>query len=133
VNSIVLERVKYVPRDLSPGTLYVSEEYAVAAHLCACGCGDKVVTPLGPAEWTFSERNGRPTLRPSIGNWQLPCRSHYLITGGLIQWAGQWSDAQVAAGRHAEDQRRQAHYASLDRERRFWPRLWKWVRKLFRR
>jgi Family of unknown function (DUF6527) len=133
VNTITLQRVQYMPRELSPGILYVSEEYAVAGHLCVCGCGSKVITPLGTAEWTFSERNGRPTLRPSIGNWQLPCRSHYLITDGRIQWSGQWSDAQVAAGRRAEEQRRQTYYASLDRERGFWPQLWKSVRKFFGR
>src|SRR6476646_6332810 len=99
--------------------------------ICACGCGNKVTTPLGPAEWSFSQRQGRPTLRPSIGNWQLPCRSHYVITEGQIHWAGQWSDAQIAAGRHAEAQRRQAYYASKDRERGFWARLWKLVRKFF--
>jgi hypothetical protein len=131
VNSITLERVKYIPRELSPGILYVSIEYAVASHLCVCGCGNKVVTPLGPAEWTFSERNGRPTMYPSIGNWQLPCRSHYLITNGHIEWADRWSDVRVTAGRLAEEQRRQAHYKSLDRERGFWSRLWRLVRKLF--
>jgi len=133
VNTIALHRVKYMPPELSQGVLYVSSEYAVAGHLCACGCGTKVMTPLGPAEWTYSERNGRPTLHPSIGNWQLPCRSHYFITEGRIQWAGQWSDAQVEAGRRAEEQRRQTYYQSINRGRGFWLRLWNWVRKLFGR
>jgi hypothetical protein len=130
VNSIALQRVKYVPKDLAPGILYVSDEYAIAAHLCICGCANKVVTPLGPAEWTFSERNGRPTLRPSIGNWQLACRSHYVISDGQIQWADQWTDAQVATGRQAEEHQRQAHYASLGREQGLWTRAWKFLRKL---
>lgn len=133
MNTIALERVKYMPRELSPGTLYVSIDYAVAGHLCACGCGNKVITPLGPAEWSFSERDARPTLHPSIGNWQLPCRSHYLITAGRIHWAGQWSDAQVAAGRRTEEQRRKAYYALMDRERSFWRRLWRSVCKFFDR
>lgn len=133
MNKIALERVKYLPRELLPGVLYVSQEYAVAGHLCACGCGNKVVTPLGPAEWAFLERDGCPTLRPSIGSWQLPCRSHYVITDGRIHWAPQWSDAEVTAGRRAEVQRRQAYYASIDREHRFWLRLWRTVRKFFRR
>lgn len=131
MNRLLLQQVKYVPRELSPGILYVSTEYKVAAHLCACGCGNKVVTPLGPAEWTFSEKGGRPTLRPSIGNWQLPCRSHYLITDGAVQWAGQWSDAQVLAGRRGEEQRRQAYYVSLDQGRGFWRGLWKRVQRFF--
>jgi hypothetical protein len=133
MNTIALERVKYIPRELSPGILYVSIEYAVAGHLCACGCGNKVMTPLNPAEWTFSERNGRSTLDPSIGNWQLSCRSHYVISDGGIKWAGQWSDAQVVAGRRAEEQRRKVYYASLNRERGFWTRIWRSVCKLFGR
>jgi hypothetical protein len=131
VNAIALQRVKYMPRELSPGILYVSEEYAVAGHQCACGCGNKVITPLGPAEWTFSERNGQPTLIPSIGNWQLPCRSHYIISHGQIQWAGQWSDAEVVSGRRAEEQRRQVYYASKTANRGFWKRFWDAVRNLF--
>jgi hypothetical protein len=129
VNRITLQRVQYLPRELAPGILYVSEEFAVAGHLCACGCGNKVITPLGPAEWTFTQRNGRPTLHPSIGNWQLPCRSHYVIAEGQIRWGDQWSETQVVAGRRAEESRRQAYYASRAR-RNPWQRLWSWVRKL---
>lgn len=129
VDTIALQRVKYLPRELVPGVLYVSEEFAVAGHLCACGCGNKVITPLDPAEWTLTERNGRPTLHPSVGNWQLPCRSHYVIAEGLIHWGNQWSDAQVAAGRRAEEQRRQVYYASRATPN-LWHRFWSWVRKL---
>lgn len=133
MNSIKLERVKFIPKELLSGVLYVSSEYAVAGHLCACGCGNKVITPLGPAEWTFAERNARPTMRPSIGNWQLSCRSHYLITDGHIEWASNWSDQHVAEGRYFEEQRRKDYYASLDRERGFWQRCWKLLRKFFGR
>jgi hypothetical protein len=111
VNTIRLERVQYMPNELSPGILYVSERYAVAGHLCACGCGNKVVVPLGPTEWSFTERQGLPSLWPSIGNWQLPCRSHYVIAQGRVDWAGAWSDEQILSGRRAEEQRRQAYYA----------------------
>ena len=88
MNTIKLERVQYIPKQLSPGILYVTERYSVAAHLCACGCGNKVVTPLGPVEWSLSENGDLPSLWPSIGNWQLPCRSHYIISHGQINWAG---------------------------------------------
>jgi hypothetical protein len=131
VKTVTLQHVKYVPKELSQGILYVSSEYAVAGRLCACGCGTKVITPLGPAEWTYSERNGRPTLRPSIGNWQLRCRSHYFITGGQIEFAGLWSDDQIAAGRNAEEQRRQDYYQSMHRERGFWHLLWSLIRRFF--
>jgi uncharacterized protein DUF6527 len=129
-NRLALQRVTYLPKELAPGVLYVSNEYSVAGHLCACGCGNKVITPLGPAEWSFTETKGQPSLWPSIGNWQLPCRSHYIISAGQIKWAGQWNDAQILAGRRAEELRRQAYYAAKDR--RVWRRLSRFVRALFR-
>lgn len=134
MNTIRLERVQYIPKQLSRGILYVSERYSVAAHLCACGCGNKVITPLGPAEWSFSEEDGLPSLWPSIGNWQLPCRSHYVIGYGRIDWAGAWTDAQILAGRRAEEKRRQAYYAEkfqLDTFAKIWDWILRAIRKLF--
>ena len=32
-------QVHQMPRELSPGILYVSKEFGTSAHLCACGCG----------------------------------------------------------------------------------------------
>jgi hypothetical protein len=101
-----------MPRELVSGILYVSEEFDVAAHLCACGCGSKVVTPLGPTEWAFTDGSRGPSLRPSIGNWQLPCRSHYWIACGKIEWSRTWSPAQVEDGRRAEEERRRVYYES---------------------
>jgi hypothetical protein len=126
VNTIKLERVQYMPKQLAPGILYVSEKYAVAGHLCACGCGNKVVTPLGPAEWSFIESGGQPSLRPSIGNWQLPCRSHYIINQGRIDWAGAWTKGQVLSGRRAEEQRREAYYAQK-KSSGLLDQLWQWL------
>jgi len=133
MNTFAAHRVTYIPSELLPGILYVSTEYQVAGHLCACGCAAKVITPLGPAEWTYSERSGLPTLRPSIGSWQLPCQSHYFITQGRIQWADRWTDTEIAAARRAEDQQRQAYYRSINSRRSLWLQLWNWVRKLFAR
>lgn len=77
MEKIKLLKVKYLPKDLEQEILYVSEEFGIAGHLCPCGCKNKIMTPLDPSEWSFKERNNKPTLYPSIGNWQLPCRSHY--------------------------------------------------------
>ena len=131
MNEIVLQRVVAMPREFAPGILYVSDEFGVAGHLCACGCGSKVVVPLGPVEWTFTERGGRPSLRPSIGNWQLPCRSHYVIRDGQIVWAGNWTEAQVQSGRRVEDKRRHEYYAARARERSLLSRLWRWIARRF--
>lgn len=106
-----LERVHHMPKDLRPGVLYVSDEFKTAAHLCACGCGTKVRTPLGSTEWTVDETADGPTVRPSIGNWQLPCRSHYMLIRGEVVWADQWSEKRVEAGRRHEASKRQKYYA----------------------
>lgn len=131
--TISLRRVKYIPKSPEPGVLYVAEEFRAAVHLCACGCGEKVSTPLGPAEWLFKETASGPTLHPSVGNWQLPCKSHYWIRDGAVVWSTAWSTAQVDAGRRAEDERRRAYYTarSLERGGRF-SRLWRWIVGLFK-
>jgi len=77
-----LEEVDTIPAELEPGLLYVSNEYGVAIHLCACGCGNQAVTSLWPGEWTLTEG---PTLSPSIEQ-RFACRSHYFIRGGKVEW-----------------------------------------------
>jgi hypothetical protein len=127
-----LQRVHYMPKELKPGVLYVSEEFGAAAHLCACGCGSKIRTPLGPTEWSVEETNSGPTLTPSVGNWQQACQSHYVIYRGEIRWAEKWTPAQIAAGRRHEEERRRAYYEALDRSRGgFIQRFWRWVKGLF--
>lgn len=126
---IRLKHVTTMPQHLEPGILYVSREFETAHHLCACGCGSKVRTPLSPAEWRVEETPQGPTLRPSIGNWQLPCRSHYLITRGDVQWSNRWSDAQIEAGRASDQRRLVAHLESAGRQREisWWRKVIRWI------
>jgi hypothetical protein len=132
VTEFKLLRVHYMPKELESGILYVSEEFEIAGHLCACGCRNKVMTPLGPTEWSFEEGNGQPTLRPSIGNWQWPCRSHYWITAGRVEWAGEWSPVQVERGRQAEQERRRVYFESRKpRSIGFFRRVWSWLKTFF--
>jgi hypothetical protein len=127
------EHVHFMPRQLQPGVLYVSAEFSTAAHLCACGCGTKIRTPLGPTEWKFTESAKGPTLWPSVGNWQQFCRSHYVIKHGDVLWAGQWTEAQVAAGRAREDRRRQAYYRDQQRIEKKENSVSRWLRRVFGR
>jgi len=114
---IRLQQVEFMPKELEQGVLYVSEEYHTAAHLCACGCGVKVRTPLGPTEWSFVNTPNGPSLFPSIGNWQQPCQSHYWINKGQIRWANQWTPKQILAGREAEQTRRANYYNKLSSQK----------------
>lgn len=108
-----LQRVEQMVKELEPGVFYVSDKFYTAAHLCACGCGSKVRTPLAETEWSFTDDPNGPTLYPSIGNWQLPCKSHYWILNGQVEWASKWTDAQIASGRYLEEKKRQLYYEEL--------------------
>jgi hypothetical protein len=130
---IRLQRVHYMPKELEPGVLYVSEEFGAAAHLCPCGCRSKVRTPLGPTDWALEETDNGPSLYPSIGNWQLPCQSHYWITEGRFVWSTKLTPKQIATDLRAEEERRRAYYDSLDRRRgEGFRSFWRWVKSLFK-
>ena len=115
---IELQRVHLMPKQLVPCVLYVSDEFGTAQHLCACGCGAKIRTPLGPSEWNVEETKEGPTLRPSVGNWQQPCRSHYWIWRGQVKWSIPWSEKQILAGRQQEQERRAAYFSEQEVNRR---------------
>lgn len=102
--------VRHIPDQLQPGVLYVSMEYGTAVHSCCCGCGSEVVTPLAPTGWKLTFDGRAISLWPSIGNWNQPCRSHYVISGGLIRRAGPWSKEQVAAERQRDAAAKEGHY-----------------------
>lgn len=129
-----VERVQYMPSDLKPGVLYVSDEFGIAIHLCACGCGSKVHTSLGATEFSVEETPDGPSVFPSISNWQRPCRSHYWIKRGQVVWAEKLTLKQATAGHAREEARRRAYYSGLDRKRgRPWARLRRWVLSIFHR
>lgn len=116
IDQIKAEVVDLAPKVLEPGRLYISHKYRAAVHLCCCGCGEKVVTPLSPAEWQVHVQNERVTLHPSIGNWSMTCQSHYLIRDSRVIWAGTFSKKQMTAV-FERDQRdlKRLHQTSTDR------------------
>ena len=87
VNELELQVVHRVPEDLSPGILYVCFDCNVVAHLCACGCGEKVILPIDPGFWSVKYDGETVSLAPSIGNFQFPCKSHYWIKENKVIWA----------------------------------------------
>jgi len=133
IQRFALRKVQYMPTKLEPGLLYVAEKFGAAAHLCACGCGTIVRTPLN--RWSLVETKFGPTLDPSIGNWQEHCQSHYWIRRGEVMWADQWTPEQIASGRRGEEERLRAYYDEFSKKkrpgaiRRFWRRLKDFVRR----
>jgi uncharacterized protein DUF6527 len=107
--------VEEMPETLAPGTLYVSMRYATVLHLCCCGCGCEVVTPLSPVQWRVSFDGESITLDPSVGSWALPCRSHYVIRNGQVIQALPWTEEEVQQG-HDKQKRARSTYFGTDVE-----------------
>lgn len=98
-NQLTHQFVQHIPERLQSGMLYISLEYGTAMHSCCCGCREKVVTPLTPTDWKMTFDGETVSLFPSIGNWALPCRSHYWIKRGKVFEAGQWTSEEIEAER----------------------------------
>ena len=101
-----------IPESLEPGVLYVSMEYATAAHGCCCGCGEEVVTPFTPTDWKMTFDGQAISLWPSVGNWMLPCRSHYIVREGAVIEAGPWTEEEIAAERRREQAAKARYYGA---------------------
>lgn len=92
--------VETIPRppEMEEGVLYISEKFGTAIHLCACGCKEQTVTPINHKlddgtmttyGWDYTwvaTASVSVTLRPSIGNQNFPCKSHYWITNNKVEW-----------------------------------------------
>lgn len=137
------EFVEYIPKELEPDTVYVSIENETVVHSCFCGCGGRVVTPLSPAAWKLTFDGDSITLYPSIGNWNLDCKSHYWIRKSQIVWAERWSIDQIEAGQRREARDREEYYRNRqgdasksgavteemnDRSRSWWSKFRNWLR-----
>jgi hypothetical protein len=82
-------------------------------------------------------------LFPSIGNWNLECKSHYWIRSGRVVWDKRWSDDRIKAGRRWETKNREEYYRGKreddispketvrlngdDRHSGFWPKIKSWL------
>ncbi len=116
---------EYIPADLEPTTLYISMAFDTAVHLCACGCGTKIVTPIGARDWTLTY-DGTVSLRPSVGNGQQRCRSHYYIRANQVDWLAPISrDAtRTAALRDRAAHTQPAPAPGRSMRTPWWRRLW---------
>jgi Family of unknown function (DUF6527) len=109
------EAVERIPKHLSSGIVYHTEEFELAALLCACGCGHRVML-LVPDSHQVSSKDGRATIRPSIAVCDAPCKSHYYITAGRVEWLPAFSDAMATSV-----MRRQiARHANADAKHQSW-------------
>lgn len=115
--SLTPQYVNYIPERLSEGVLYICEPYRTAAHKCCCGCGEEVVTPLTPADWSIRKEGNAVTLYPSIGNWSFACQSHYWIRRNQVIWAKPMSQREINHVRARDRADKEAYIATVNRRK----------------
>jgi hypothetical protein len=113
--------------------------YATAVHLCCSGCGERVVTPLTPTDWSLIYDGETISLTPSIGNWGFACQAHYWIKRNKVIPAPRLSRERIDAGRQRDRAAKQAHFGPHPdgephensptaeppgRLKRLWTRIW---------
>lgn len=121
-------------RSLDRGKLYVCCRYRAVTHLCACGCGVEINTPLHPTGWTLRYDGVSVSLSPSVGNWSEKCQSHYWITNNRIRWCPTWPWDKILQTRRARDTELE-HYFDTNTDPRTGgsvpksrlARLWGWI------
>lgn len=109
------EFVEFIPDTLESGCLYISIPYATASHRCLCGCGNEVVTPLTPTDWSLIFDGESVSLKPSIGNWSFDCKSHYWISKSKIIWAKKWSDEKIEMNRSYDRSWKKSLYSESEK------------------
>jgi hypothetical protein len=103
--------VEFIPDHLDDGVLYISMTYGTAIHKCVCGCGNEVVTPFSPTDWKLTFDGRSVSLKPSIGNWNFECRSHYWIIQNKIVKCERWTEKQIDIGRKADKETKAKFYS----------------------
>ena len=98
VKHLAPQFVESFPGKLEPGELYLAMEFATAAHLCACGCGTKVITPF-PQPIGKCHSTGKTFLSSPL--WAIDVSLPLALLGALgsYQWAGDMSQEAINAGR----------------------------------
>lgn len=123
--TITHQFVTSAPPVLEQGVLYVSIEFTTALHLCLCGCGREVVTPLRPSGWRVTFDGQSVSIAPSIGNWSFPCRSHYWIDRDTVRWSNSFTEERVIAVQETDRRALREEVTThnqLARRRKWWTR-----------
>jgi hypothetical protein len=86
--------------------------------------------PIRPTEYQLTVRGDLVSLHPSIGNWNHPCQSHYVIRDNNVVWAETMLPADIKRGRARDDAEKAAYFGA--KEKGWWRKLLHWIKGLFR-
>lgn len=87
--------VDTIPEELEDDVIYVSLLHKTVMHKCLCGCGEEISTPLHPTGWEITYNGDTISLWPSVGNWSLHCKSHYIIRKNTVIWCREWTREEI--------------------------------------
>jgi hypothetical protein len=126
--------VDYIPQELEQGVIYFALEFGAVMHLCLDGCGERVSTPLSPAQWALTFDGETVSLWPSVGNWDIPCGSHYIIRNSRVIWSTHWSEEATRAGARDDLKAAERHFSNENQAQdttkrpNIFERLFGWLR-----
>ena len=121
------QAVERIPKQLEPETVYHSEEFELAGLLCACGCGHRITLLVPDSHQVYSD-GGFATIRPSIAVCDGPCKSHYFISAGQVEWLEAYS---TEAAKSLMEKQILRHVASDPKPKSWLARLRSGARRLF--
>jgi hypothetical protein len=102
--------VEFIPEVLEQDVIYISMTYSTAIHLCVCGCGNEVVTPISPVDWQLTFNGKSVSLSPSIGNWNFKCQSHYFIRQNKVKMARRWDIVEISNNRKTDRKTKRKYF-----------------------
>jgi len=123
----VYRAVERIPANLENRVVYHSEEFELAGFVCPCGCGHRI-TLLVPDSHQVWSQNGLATISPSVGVFDAPCKSHFFIRAGAVDWLSAFSAAQAASIMEAQI----ARHAAKDVKPNWLDRIGMMVRSISR-
>lgn len=130
--SIRPEFVEIIPNHLEEGVLYICEQYKTVIHKCCCGCGEEVVTPLSPVDWSIRKEGNDVSLSPSIGNWSFACKSHYYISRNKVIWAARFSQWQIDKVQARDKSDKQTYIKAVNQQKSLKGKLVTLIFKIWR-
>jgi len=80
--------VDEIPSFIERGKVYISEKYKTSKHICLCGCDEMVIMPISGGQFwdMIKEPNGTVSFIGSVGNYNFPCKSHYIMTKNVANF-----------------------------------------------
>jgi len=88
ITPIFVEQFLPPAEELVEESIYISMKYKCSVHKCLCGCGNLTILPFDNKfhGWELIIAGDKISFTPSVGNFNFPCKSHYIITNNVANF-----------------------------------------------